>query len=196
MEPCTTNKSGAPQYKTSTPLKLHDRTTAISKVVDPGIPRREDEHEAGAMGEESGPRFAGLAQINWRVANPSVIHFRGQELATTTFFRKHKDGKLPGRLVTTRLFTGTNTKEYKWILGAYTSEASHAPYHLKLNDDSETMVAKYRHKKLGHFWAEGPDKCSLEVSPGFKHMLDEILVTFVYIEQLRKSRDGSQSIFD
>ena len=91
-----TDESGAPQYKTNTPLKLHDRTTAISKFVGPGIPRREDEHETGGEGEESGPRFASLAQINWRVVDPSVIHFRGQELATDTFFRKHKDGKLPG----------------------------------------------------------------------------------------------------
>lgn len=85
-----TDGSGAPQYKVNTPLKLHNRTTAISRVIEHGIPRRRsqsqsaDEHEVEVEGE----RFASLAQIDWRVVESSVIRFRDRELLTRDFFRK------------------------------------------------------------------------------------------------------------
>lgn len=80
-----TDEAGAPQYKTHTPIKLHDRTTAISRVVEADIPRRADE-------PEDSPRFASLAQIDWRVVESTVIHFRGRELATQEFFHKEELG--------------------------------------------------------------------------------------------------------
>ncbi|KAJ7725286.1 hypothetical protein DFH07DRAFT_970900 [Mycena maculata] len=180
-----TDESGALQYKTNTPLKLHDRTTTISRVVE-GIPRA-DGREAEAEVED-GARFASLAQINWRQIESSVIHFQGRELATQEFFRT--EGSL-GWFGRPRAFTALDGKQYKWILGAFTSEAS-----LKLNDGSETMVAQYHHKKFVYGMFSKPQKPSLEIAPPFEHMADEILVTFVYIEQLRKSKDGSQSIVD
>lgn len=80
---------------------------------------------------------------------------------------------------------------------------------LRLNDTSKTVVAQYHRPKNLALFSKAP-KPSLEVTPGFEHMLDEILVwsraacsnplftlvqvTFVYIEQLRKSRDGTQAI--
>ncbi|KAJ7482155.1 hypothetical protein B0H11DRAFT_1212546 [Mycena galericulata] len=161
-----TDASGAPWYKTQTPLKLHDRTTSISKVIDPDIPRRAPEPDASnnsADGIDTA-RFASLAQIDWRVIKSSVIHFGGRELATNEFFRKAGTQGVWGR---PRLFSGLDGKEYKWILGTYTSE-------LKLNDGSETIVAHYRHKKFGIPF-QRIDRPSLEVSTAFEHMLDEIL---------------------
>ncbi|KAJ7119088.1 hypothetical protein C8R44DRAFT_789990 [Mycena epipterygia] len=172
-----TDGSG-PQYKVTTPLKLHDRTTAISRVIEHGIPRRRSqsrsEHEDEA--EVEGERFASLAQIDWRVVGSSVIRFRDRELLTREFFRKKGWGWY-GRH---RVFTAADGREFKWILGAYTSQ-------LKLNNAAETPVAHYRPKKLGLL--SKPRKASLEVLPDFEYMMDEILVTFVYIEHLRKTKE-------
>ncbi|KAJ7119099.1 hypothetical protein C8R44DRAFT_790012 [Mycena epipterygia] len=166
--------SGAPQYKVNTPLNLlNGRTTAISRVVD-GIPRRQsqsgDEHET--EGEE-GERFASLAHIDWRVVESTVIRFRGRELLTRDFFRKTGWG-LYGRH---HVFTASDGKEYKWIISTYTTE-------LKSNDAAETPVAHYRPKKFGLL--SKTRKASLEVLPEFEHLMDDILVTFVYIEGLRE----------
>ncbi|KAF7353874.1 hypothetical protein MVEN_01073300 [Mycena venus] len=173
-----TDASGAPQYKVNTPLKAHNRTTTISRVVERGIPRRNSGSSAGGSESEAegSARFANLASIDWRVFESSVIRFRGQELAVHDFFRKVGWGWY-GRH---RVFTAPDGREFKWILGAYTSQ-------LKLNDAAETPVACYRPKKLDLF--SKPRKASLEVLPPFEGMLDEIIVTFVYIEHLRKKKE-------
>ncbi|KAJ6606064.1 hypothetical protein DFH09DRAFT_1119210 [Mycena vulgaris] len=170
-----TDESGVPQYKVNTPFKL-DRTTAISRVVEHGIPRRSGSMDGHDAGIEEGERFASLAHIDWHLVESSVIRFRGRELATRDFFRKEGWGWY-GRH---RVFTGLDGREYKWILGAYTSQ-------LRLNDEAQTLVARYRPKKLGIL--SKARKASLEVFPTFEHMMDEIVVTFVYIERLRKTKE-------
>jgi hypothetical protein len=96
-----TDASGAPQYKVNTPFALHDRTTAISRVVAHDIPRR---HSQSTDGHEAEPqereRFAGLAHIDWHLLDSSVIRFGGRELATRDFFRKEGWGWY-GQLVST-----------------------------------------------------------------------------------------------
>ncbi|KAJ7700712.1 hypothetical protein B0H17DRAFT_925229 [Mycena rosella] len=187
------NESGAPKYKVNTPLKLHDRTTAISRISADG-------HEAEA---EEGVQFASLVHINWHLAESSVIRFQGHKYPTHDFFRKVGWGWY-GRSHRHRVFTALDGKEYKWILSAYTSQAS-APTHntnfihsshtmeqLKMNDDTETLVACYRPKKLGLVHIISCENCfytSLKVFPQFEHMLDKILVMFVYIERIRKSKE-------
>ncbi|KAJ7041961.1 hypothetical protein C8F04DRAFT_946387 [Mycena alexandri] len=180
--------SGSSQYKVSTPFGVRHRTTTISRVVQRDIPRRwssssnngtiatSDGH--GAELGDRGDRFALLARIDWRLFDSSVIHFRGRELATREFFRKEGLGCY-GRH---RVFTARDGREFKWILGAYTSKAS-----LQLNDSAETPVAIYRPKKLGLF--SKPRKASIEIFPPFEDMLDEIMVTFAYIERLRKTKE-------
>ncbi|KAJ7142142.1 hypothetical protein C8R43DRAFT_582603 [Mycena crocata] len=167
-----TDATGAPRYKVNTPFKLSHRTTAISRAIEGEIPRRNSWSDN--VDEEQ--RFASLAHINWRVFESSVIRFRGSELATRDLFRKDGWGCY-GRH---RIFTALDGREYKWILGAYTSQ-------LKVNDDTETVVARYRPKKLGLF--SKPRKASLEILPPFEHLMDEILVTFVYIERVRKQKE-------
>ncbi|KAJ7765709.1 hypothetical protein B0H16DRAFT_1413193 [Mycena metata] len=171
--------SGSSQYKVSTPFGVHHRTTSISRVVERDIPRRWSSSSNGTIATsdaDGGDRFALLARIDWKLLESSVIHFRGRELATGEFFRKEGLG-LYGRH---RVFTARDGREFKWILGAYTSE-------LKLNGSGEIRAAIYRHKTLGLF--SRPRKASIEIFPPFEDMLDEIMVTFVYIEQLRKTRE-------
>ncbi|KAJ7700722.1 hypothetical protein B0H17DRAFT_1247280 [Mycena rosella] len=172
-----TDESGAPKYKVNTPFKLLQRTTGISRVVEYNIPRRRslspDGHEVEV---EEGERFASLAHIDWHLLESSVIRFRGRELATRDFFRKVGWGWY-GRH---RVFTARDGREYKWILGAL-------PEQLELNDDAQILVTRYLPKKLGLL--SKARKASLEVFPQFEHMLDEIMITFVYIERLRKTKE-------
>ncbi|KAJ7684350.1 hypothetical protein DFH06DRAFT_4880 [Mycena polygramma] len=176
-----TDAAGAPQYKVNTPLKLNHRATTISRVVERDIPRRQST-SSSRSGPSNEPeviadaRFANLANIDWRVVESSVIYFRGQELAVHDFFRKQGWGWY-GRH---RVFMAQDGREFKWILGAYTSQ-------LQLNDATETLVARYRPKKHGVF--SKPRKASLEICPPFENMVDEIMVTFVYIEHLRKTKE-------
>jgi hypothetical protein len=135
-----TDASGAPQYKVKTPFKVHNRTTAISRVIERGIPRRHSGSSAeGHEAEEESVRYANLANIDWRPFGSSVIHFRGQELAVRDFFRKEGLGWY-GRLVyfyvhvnpllmnilecRHRVFTALDGREFKWILSIFTSQAS------------------------------------------------------------------------
>ncbi|KAJ6630323.1 hypothetical protein B0H10DRAFT_1939093 [Mycena sp. CBHHK59/15] len=177
------DSSGTKHYKVQTPFKVHDRTTTISRAIDSDIPQRLSEssnqlepHDADEDAKADQIRFGSLAYINWRVVESSVIHFCGRELETKSFLRKDGWGWY-GRH---RVFTALDGKEYKWCLGAYTSQ-------LRVNDATETLVARYKPKKFGLF--SKPRKASLEISPPFEYMMDEILVTFVYIERLRKTKE-------
>ncbi|KAJ7041960.1 hypothetical protein C8F04DRAFT_1176617 [Mycena alexandri] len=187
--------SGSSQYKVTTPFGVRNRgTTTISRVVQRDIPRRWSSSSNGAIATsdghgaelgDRGDRFALLARIDWRLSDSSVIHFRGRELATREFFRKEGWGSY-GRH---RVFTARDGREFKWILGAYTSKASYLQ--LQLSDSAETPVAIYRPKKLGLF--SKPRKASIEIFPPFEDMLDEIMVTFAYIERLRKTKEKRNS---
>ncbi|KAJ6501307.1 hypothetical protein DFH09DRAFT_1203046 [Mycena vulgaris] len=175
-----TNESGTPQYKVHTPFKLPPRTTSISRVVD-GIPRHSGSAHIHEDREEDGERFASLAHIDWHLVESSVIRFRGHELSAQDFFRKEGLGWFG--LGSHRVFTGVDGREYKWSIGAHTTK-------LAMNGDTDTPVAHYHPKKLGLL--SKPQKASLEVFPPFEDMVDEIVVTFVYIERLREEAAGGR----
>jgi len=77
------------------------------------------------------------------------------------------------------MFTGEDGKEYKWFLRRRYPE-------LTLNDGSNTSIAIFHPKRL--FSKE--DRGRLEIFPQGQHMVDEILVTFTYMERVRKAREG------
>ncbi|KAJ7490970.1 hypothetical protein FB451DRAFT_628578 [Mycena latifolia] len=173
-----TDENGTPQYKVHTPFTPRDRTSVISRVVD-GIPRRSEAGDGPDAEVEGGERFANLAHIDWRLVESSVIRFRGRELVTRDFFRKEGMGWFGPH----RVFTALDGKEYKWIIGADTTK-------LTLHDDAETQVARYHSKKRGLL--SKPQKASLEVFSPFEDMVDEIVVTFVYMERLREESGGGR----
>ncbi|KAF9009733.1 hypothetical protein BDQ17DRAFT_1406716 [Cyathus striatus] len=148
-------------YRVKTPLKMVHLTSTIERAI-PNIQQN-----------SSGPEtFGFLAAIEFHNITPSRIRYRGQEFSVNDFFRKKID--LTG-LGSYRVFTGPDDKEYYWKLGN-TAE-------LFLNDDSKTPVAHFHHKHYGIFRKKRP--ASLEIFPAGEHMMDLILVTFIYIEKLR-----------
>jgi len=90
-----------------------------------------------------------------------------------------------------RVFTGPDGREYKWLLNAAGPEVnciiyvvlllSLRRYQLRLNNGSKTVVARYHsdtfRKSRGAY---------LDISPAGERIVDMILVTFIYIERLRK----------
>ncbi|KAJ6622691.1 hypothetical protein B0H10DRAFT_2012352 [Mycena sp. CBHHK59/15] len=173
--------SGVVRYKVKTPIKVHDLTTTISRLIDSDVPRRE---QGDSNTEADSGRFGLLAQIAWyMVGPPTVIRFGGREIAPATFFQKENaTWYSPGD----RIFTAQDGKEYRWCLTAYTTR-------LKTNDASATLIAEYRAKSLG-LLSKARDP-SLQIFPEFAHMVDEIMVTFIYVEKLRKSHiDGNTQL--
>ncbi|KAF9063121.1 hypothetical protein BDP27DRAFT_1335557 [Rhodocollybia butyracea] len=208
------NPHGATVYTVHTSSVLTPtRTTTISKALhdslpepprrEPGISLADDSPTPLASGtsdalhnsdvdadpstpEPTSPRrgtgvrtnLAYIAQIEWGVFKSSKLRFgigrySGREVLVEEFFRKQGFG-FWGR---DRVFTGEDGKEYKWRL-----RATYAG--LTLNNGSDTLIAVF-HPKWPLFTKDGG---RLEIFPRGQHMVDEIFVTFTYVERIRKAR--------
>ncbi|KAI3601663.1 hypothetical protein WG66_009035 [Moniliophthora roreri] len=174
----TDTSTGRVIYKVTTPsAPIVTGSTTISKVLpaDIGLPRRDSDRDGEEPNEE---RFASLGRIDWRTLHSSSIKILDQEMETKHFLRRDgRAGKLFGR---NRVFTAPDGREYKWILGSHTSK-------LVLNDGNDIDVAKYHRENLGNLGIiEEKRRGVLEIYPAGEHMVDLILVTFVYVEKVRR----------
>ena len=95
------------------------------------------------------------------------------------------------------MFVGPDGREYKWLLKMWISEVilsrRNGDYFLTYG---MTAGRQRRHKdthgkvspqKSWDHWGDSPS--SLEIHPAGECMIDTILVTFVYIEKMRKDRE-------
>ncbi|TFK20099.1 hypothetical protein FA15DRAFT_682689 [Coprinopsis marcescibilis] len=104
-------------------------------------------------------QFTRIVQIDFRAIEPSsTITFQDITQRVDSFFRK---GKINWK--------APDEQEYKWVMGRLKCE-------LFLNDDARTPVAKYHLKHHGIIYPPG------------EHIVDHIIVTFVYLEKLRRDR--------
>lgn len=116
--------------------------------------------------------FSTLAEIDYRTSAFLSPHIRynGIDIDTSEFFKK------TGLLWRNRAFKGPDGKEYEWHLGSM--------YKLYLkNSSDDATVACYHHRKPGS--RGNPHPASLEIFPQGQHMLDLIVVTFIFVERLR-----------
>ncbi|KAJ7727204.1 hypothetical protein B0H16DRAFT_1591017 [Mycena metata] len=112
-----------------------------------------------------------------------IIQFGGTEISPATFFRKEKVGVLNWEYI----FTARDEKEYRWYFRMYSST-------LKVNDDAATVVAEYKVSSVGVV-SKPKRPASLEIQPEFEYMVDEIMVTFIYLEKIRRSQvDPTQQL--
>ncbi|KAF9026036.1 hypothetical protein BDZ89DRAFT_953299 [Hymenopellis radicata] len=116
-------------------------------------------------GAENALRFAHLAQIDWKIGAPTILRFGGQEIKARSYLIKDGWGH--------RKFTGLDGKEYKWILGANRPKA----------------IALYHRQRFGVFHAKR--QAYLEVLPQAEHMLDTVVMTFVYVEKIRRQKEDA-----
>ncbi|KAA1471311.1 hypothetical protein DENSPDRAFT_880375 [Dentipellis sp. KUC8613] len=116
-----------------------------------------------------------FAKIEWHRFHPTVFKWAGKTVEIDSYM------PYSNTVMTKRAFTATDGKSYVWKLGTVRSS-------LTRNDGTtETPIATYHR---GFFGLMGKtDKPYLEISSEGLNILDEIVVTFVYIERRRQQRE-------
>ncbi|TFK34281.1 hypothetical protein BDQ12DRAFT_727059 [Crucibulum laeve] len=140
-----------------------------------------------AEGPNFQDRFGLIGQIDFRTIQSSRIHYQGQEVETSAFFRKSGFGwygRWEGVEVEVRQTSTRGTVPYFILSLGYISF-----FQLVMNDGAKTPVARFQQQRLGIISKARP--ASLEIFPAGDHIADVIVVTFVYIEKLRKDRDNA-----
>ncbi|TFK64517.1 hypothetical protein BDN72DRAFT_901480 [Pluteus cervinus] len=161
-----TKEDGTPMYQVTTPFSFTSQTATIKK---------------GIQVSKQGNGF--LAQVEFHGFASSILRIQKEEVKTSVFFTTG-GVTMRAALGSSRKFVGPDSKECKWILGHETSS-------LVLNDEARTPVAKFHLKHYGIFHKARP--AFLEILPLGMHMVDLILITFVYIENLKARKDYEQA---
>ena len=133
---------------------------------------------------------------------PPKASSHGKESLTLSSVSLADDGPaLPSQ----RIFTPPGDgRSYKWTLGLHhltvrvnnvsiglTFLITEILLKLELNDSSKTTVARSHRSNSGVIGK--PRQARLEVYPGFEHFIDILLITYIYVEKLRKNREDSRS---
>ncbi|KAF9009727.1 hypothetical protein BDQ17DRAFT_1235527 [Cyathus striatus] len=121
------------------------------------------------------PNYQPIAEIDFHKIRSTIIRYQGREISAGDFFTKG----ILGSLGSHRAFTGPDGKSYVWKFRNNEPE-------LFVNDGSKTPVAHFHRRHRGFFSKSRP--ASLEIFPVGQHMMDLIIVTFVYIAKLREDR--------
>ncbi|KAG1778517.1 hypothetical protein EV702DRAFT_1093804 [Suillus placidus] len=160
-----TNEQGQIIYKTYTPFRLvGSRTTTIQKIKpSDGQHHMQDQFDV-------------LGEIEWHAFTSSKFRFRGTEVETKAFIPKR------GLLGRKRVFTGPDGRPYRWDLKSKVVVLSR-------DDESRNEVARFHRATLGIIGRK--KKATLEVSPEVVHMMDTIIMTFIYVEKLRKDKEDA-----
>ncbi|KAI6007498.1 hypothetical protein EDC04DRAFT_2611348 [Pisolithus marmoratus] len=157
-----TDESGQVLYKTSTPCRFGSRTTTLYKVV-PNTDPDDMQNHMEAVGE-----------IEWHWIAPSIMRLHGQEMTTNTFIPCH------GFMGRKRTFTGPDGLPYRWDMDSWIVRLSR-------NDAARQELARSHRQSLGII---GPRRDpSFDIDPSLMHMVDMVVLTFVYVEQLRINRE-------
>ncbi|KAG6810702.1 hypothetical protein H0H92_010665 [Tricholoma furcatifolium] len=107
-----TNADGQVLYKVETPFTLGSRTSTVTRVIPNDIPGNEEEPSMQ-------DRYEYFGEVEHNPISSSVLRFGGNQFETNTFFRK-AEWAPNGR---SRIFTGPDGQEYKWLLQRYTPKA-------------------------------------------------------------------------
>ncbi|KAF7298341.1 hypothetical protein MKEN_01358700 [Mycena kentingensis (nom. inval.)] len=190
-----TDEAGKAQYRVSTPHQ--GGTTSISVALPVALPSSSQDRDLAGYSMDSIPadatlkreetRFVHLAQISFHESHiklKSTITFRGEERVVNDWLRKDGAGK--GWWGPHRPFTGSDGKEYKWLL-----KANHCE--LRTNDAAESMVACF-HPRKDRLFSKGKQPARLELVEGYDALRDEIVVTFVFLEHLRGMYDRGEAV--
>ncbi|OJA09036.1 hypothetical protein AZE42_09692 [Rhizopogon vesiculosus] len=160
-----TNERGQIIYKTHTPFRFGTRITTIYKIKpNTGWSRRD--------------QFDVVGEIEWHKLTSSRFRFGGTEVVTKEF--------IPSRGFTgrKRVFTGPDGRSYRWDLKSKIVVLSQ-------KNRSQTELARSHRKTLGIIGRKR--KVMLEVSPEVAHMIDTVIMTFIYVEKLRMDKEETNN---
>ncbi|OAX33360.1 hypothetical protein K503DRAFT_859831 [Rhizopogon vinicolor AM-OR11-026] len=156
-----TNEQGHVLYSTSTSFSFDTRVTSVKKHVP-------NEFNIGKV--ESSEL---LAEIQWHTFSSSVIKYGGKDLLTSQFI------PTKGILGRRRVFQGPDGQSYKWKIGPRECI-------LVLND---MEVARHHPMNVG--LRKAGHEAYLEIFPLAEHMVDLVVLTFIYVEKLRRGTQES-----
>ncbi|EIW74410.1 hypothetical protein CONPUDRAFT_160118 [Coniophora puteana RWD-64-598 SS2] len=149
-------------YKTDTPWKFGHRTTTIVKA-----PSNVPGMSGGSVPVEI------VAEIEWGMIHHR-FRFAGQELEAGNFIPSR--GK--------RVFNGPDGREYEWKMCDNLTSCE-----LRTTQDKHTIARS--HRAHFHFFSDN-ERPKLEIFPEGCHMLDAIVMTFVFVDHLRREKKQSQ----
>ncbi|KAI0315648.1 hypothetical protein OF83DRAFT_1035037, partial [Amylostereum chailletii] len=156
---------GSPLYRIETSHSWSNRSTTISRFVAGPHAQIIESNRAHPLVE--------VAEIRWHAVKQSVFVFKGMERKLGDYLR----GK--GLMRRQRIFTATDGRSYKWILGMRTCWSSAA--------DLEIEVARYHRPSVGLVGKAHTGW--LEYLPQVEPILHELIMTFVWVERRRKQRE-------
>ncbi|KAI0035014.1 hypothetical protein K488DRAFT_44305 [Vararia minispora EC-137] len=155
--------NGTPLYRIESPWKVRNRKTTISRILPgPYSPRG---------GQDGDDRV--VAEILWQGVGQSVFIFGGQERKLREYMPR------TGMLSTRRAFVASNGRSYKWVPSLSSCWSN--------EDGSDRRLAMFHRRTLGIIGkATNP---WLEIAEEVVPVLDEVLMTFVWIERRREQRE-------
>ncbi|EIW74411.1 hypothetical protein CONPUDRAFT_170135 [Coniophora puteana RWD-64-598 SS2] len=153
-------------YKTDTPWRLGHRTTTIVKAP------------LAVPGMSGGPVPGSIvAEIEWGFVH-NRFRFEGQELEAGDFIPWR------GFMGRKRAFNGPDGREYEWKMCDNLTSCE-----LRTAPDKHTIARS--HREHFHFFSDN-EPPMLEIFPDGYHMVDAIVMTFVFVDHLRREKRQSQ----
>ncbi|KAH0835495.1 hypothetical protein J3R83DRAFT_9163 [Lanmaoa asiatica] len=180
------DENGLPLYKSDTPFRLLGaRTTVICRHTT----------RTSNNSEMDGPVEV-VGCITWHCFGPSIFTIGGRELESNVFLPSH------GFFGRKRTFTGPDGRQYRWdmhsrdvVVGANVwfrldRVISFVVSQLSLDDASRTEIVRYHRGTCGII--RRGRSAYLEIAPQAEHMLDLVILTFIYVEKLRMDKEASR----
>jgi len=158
-----THESDQVLYKTTHPYQVGTGTTTLYKIRPNDDPM------------DMRDQFDAIGQIEWHMIRSSMFRLNGKDMQSSNFLRSHG---ISGRK---RTFIGLDGCSYRWDM------LFDAGVLLSRDDGTRTEVARYHRGSLGIVGRK--QKPRLEIDPDVEHMLDLIVLTFVYVEKIRMDKD-------
>ncbi|KAG2070041.1 hypothetical protein BDR04DRAFT_1100714 [Suillus decipiens] len=121
-------------------------------------------------------QFEVLGEIEWHTFTSSKFRTGGTEVETKKFIPEK------GLFGQKRVFTGPDGRPYRWDLETTVVVLSR-------DDGSRMEVARFHRATLGIIGKKR--KAMLEVSPEVAHMMDTVIMTFIYVEKLRRDQEDN-----
>ncbi|KAI6124349.1 hypothetical protein EV401DRAFT_1856784 [Pisolithus croceorrhizus] len=178
-----TNEDGQVLYKTSTPFRFGARTTTLYKVVPNTDP------------DDMRDRLEAIGEIEWHAIGPSVMRLHGQAMMTDTFIPRHG---IRGR--SKRTFEGPDGLPYRWDMDFKFVRVCTCPKvchdspaltgfctQLSRNDATRQELARFHRQRIGIIGSRRDPY--LDVDLAVMHMLDMVVLTFIYVEKLRMDKE-------
>ncbi|KAF9230009.1 hypothetical protein BU15DRAFT_57559 [Melanogaster broomeanus] len=116
-----------------------------------------------------------VAVIDWHTFRSDKIHFGEQVVKADELLKRRW-------LSSDRHCVGPDGRAYKWKLRSSSRNCLQA-------ENSPVELAKYHKRNFGIMTPSHPPH--LEISPSVTHMLDYIITTFVYVENLSEQQHKS-----